>query len=186
MKFSGWFRRNNLIMLQAKNLAKQLNEAWAEQERLDKAFDWAAVRVAECREERDYLQDQLHRVARERFSERAHRLTIEQQYSNLQDEHLRLQQITAASVEDCHAERNLRLEALEKIAAWRIIDYEYCYICGNHKDCGHHPECYATQVDEAIRKHKGESDKSDLVAGLEHAVDLYDAIQERKAKENER
>ena len=118
MKIAGWFRRNNLIMLQAKNLAKQLNEAWAEQERLDKAFDWAAVRVAECREERDYLQDQLHRVARERFSERAHRLTIEQQYSNLQDEHLRLQQITAASVEDCHAERKLRLEAED-----RLLDY---------------------------------------------------------------
>ena len=49
----------------------QLQEAWDEQERLDKAFDWSAVKVAECREERDYLQDQLHRVARERDNERA-------------------------------------------------------------------------------------------------------------------
>ena len=70
----GWFRRNNLIMLQAKNLAKQLNEAWAEQERLDKAFDFAAVKVAELRDKNDNLRDQLHRVARERDNERKLRL----------------------------------------------------------------------------------------------------------------
>ena len=74
---AGWFKRNNLIMLQAKNLAKQLNEAWAEQERLDKAFDWASVRATEYREERDYLQEQLHRVARERDNERKKRLEAE-------------------------------------------------------------------------------------------------------------
>ena len=74
---AGWFRRNNLIMLQAKNLAKQLNEAWAEQERLDKAFDFAAVKVAELRDKNDNLRDQLHRVARERDNERKLRLEAE-------------------------------------------------------------------------------------------------------------
>ena len=143
-KIAGWFRRNNTIMAQAKDLQRQWQEMRDERDEWrNEAHDWAISNTN--------IQSQLHRVARERDNE-----------------------------------RKLRLEALEKIAAWRIIDYEYCYICGNHKDCGHHPECYATQVDEAIRKHKGESDKSDLVAGLEHAVDLYDAIQERKAKENER
>ena len=141
---AGWFRRNNTIMAQAKDLQRQWQEM---REERDLALDVNAT----ISDGRTYLIARLHEVARERDNE-----------------------------------RKLRLEALEKIAAWRIIDYEYCYICGNHKDCGHHPECYATQVDEAIRKHKGESDKSDLVAGLEHAVDLYDAIQERKAKENER
>ena len=68
---AGWFRRNNTIMAQAKDLSRQLQEAWAEQERLDKAFDWAAIKVAECRKEKDYLQEQLHRVARERYEERA-------------------------------------------------------------------------------------------------------------------
>ena len=71
---AGWFRRNNTIMAQAKDLSRQLQEAWAEQERLDKAFDWAAIKVAECRKEKDYLQEQLHRVARERDNERKLRL----------------------------------------------------------------------------------------------------------------
>ena len=56
---AGWFRRNNTIMAQLHDLKRQLQEAWDEQERLDKAFDWAAIKVAECREERDYLQEQL-------------------------------------------------------------------------------------------------------------------------------
>ena len=74
---AGWFRRNNTIMAQLHDLKRQLQEAWDEQERLDKAFDWSAVKVAECREERDYLQEQLHRVARERFQERELRQAAE-------------------------------------------------------------------------------------------------------------
>ena len=74
---AGWFRRNNTIMAQAKDLSRQLTEAWDEQERLEKAFDWASVRATEYREERDYLQEQLHRVARERDNERKLRLEAE-------------------------------------------------------------------------------------------------------------
>ena len=69
-----YFASKKVQMAQLHDLKRQLQEAWDEQERLDKAFDWAAIKVAECREERDYLQDQLHRVARERDNERKLRL----------------------------------------------------------------------------------------------------------------
>ena len=108
---AGWFRRNNTIMAQAKDLSRQLQEAWAENALLTFANETLIANA-------ENMVDQLHRVARERFSERAHRLTIEQQYSNLQDEYLRLQQITVASVEDCHVEREKRLEAED-----RLLDY---------------------------------------------------------------
>lgn len=65
--------------------------------------------------------------------------------SNLSEEHARL---IAAALE--------LLEALEKVAEWRIVDSVYCYICGNHKDRGHRPHCYATAVDKAIHKARGE------------------------------
>ena len=77
MKISGWFRRNNTIMAQAKDLSRQLQEAWDEQERLDNAFDWVSMQATECEEQRDYLQEQLHRVARERDDERGLRLEAE-------------------------------------------------------------------------------------------------------------
>ena len=35
---------------------------------------------------------------------------------------------------------------------------------------------------ELIRKHKGEDDISDLIAGLERAADLFDDIQDRKGE----
>jgi len=69
-----YFASKKVQMAQLHDLSRQLQEAWDEQERLDKAFDWSAVKVAECREERGYLQDQLHRVARERDNERKLRL----------------------------------------------------------------------------------------------------------------
>ena len=72
-----YFASKKVQMAQLHDLSRQLQEAWDEQERLDKAFDWSAVKVAECREERDYLQDQLHRVARERFQERELRQAAE-------------------------------------------------------------------------------------------------------------
>ena len=71
------------------------------------------------------------------------------------------------------------LEALEDVAKW--IENGEWWVGSPFKG-----GLDGNAIDEAIRKHKGESDTSDLVAGLEHAVDLYDAIQERKAKENER
>ena len=70
MKIKGWFRRNNLIMLQAQNLAKQLHEAWDVSAGYKEGYD---ERGKSC----DYLEDQLHRVARERDQERKKRLAAE-------------------------------------------------------------------------------------------------------------
>ena len=55
----------------------QLQEAWDEQERLDNAFLWLSGRATEYLKEKDYLQEQLHRVARERDNERKLRLEAE-------------------------------------------------------------------------------------------------------------
>ena len=60
---AGWFRRNNTIMAQAKDLSRQLNEAWNDTERLEVYADSADSTA-------DNLRDQLHRVARERDQER--------------------------------------------------------------------------------------------------------------------
>ena len=75
---AGWFRRNNTIMAQAKDLSRQLQEAWDEDDKLsDNLVDsW------------DYAGDllvQLHRVARERDNERKLRLEAE---DKLLDYHL--------------------------------------------------------------------------------------------------
>ena len=80
-----WLSSKKLQMAQLKDLSRQLQEAWDEQERLDNAFDWASMQATECEEQRDYLQDQLHRVARERDNERKLRLEAE---GKLQDYHL--------------------------------------------------------------------------------------------------
>ena len=84
-----------------------------------------------------------------------------------------------AALETANAEL---LEALE-----RIRDYSRDILDGTLGEQEHLDEGWVWRVtNDAIRKHKGEDDISDLVAGLEHAADLCDAIQERKAKENER
>ena len=67
---SGWFRRNNTIMAQAKDLSRQLREAWNDVERLEVYADSADSTA-------DNLRDQLHRVARERDQEREKRLAAE-------------------------------------------------------------------------------------------------------------
>ena len=72
-----WLSSKKLQMAQLKDLSRQLQEAWDEQERLDNAFDWASMQATECEEQRDYLQDQLHRVARERDNERKLRLDLQ-------------------------------------------------------------------------------------------------------------
>ena len=78
---AGWFRRNNTIMAQAKDLGRQLQEAW------DSAEDWKSLyeeNEKDCdylfslqAERGAYLRDQLHRVARERDQERKKRLAAE-------------------------------------------------------------------------------------------------------------
>ena len=86
-----------------------------------------------------------------------------------EDKALRAEQLETANAD--------LLEALENLSgAVHAVGYDTTSIV--------HPSLL--NANEAIRKHKGEDDISDLVAGLEHAADLCDAIQERKAKENER
>ena len=67
---AGWFRRNNTLMAQAKDLARQLQEAWDKISGLREANDLLTT-------DRDYLRDQLHRLARERDEERRLRLEAE-------------------------------------------------------------------------------------------------------------
>ena len=73
---AGWFRRNNTIMAQAKDLSRQLQEAWEVSAGYKEGYD---ERGKSC----DYLQDQLHRVARERDNERKLRLDLEEHYDEL-------------------------------------------------------------------------------------------------------
>ncbi len=60
---AGWFRRNNTLMAQAKDLARQLQEAW------DKAAHWKSI-AHELDDMHECAIEQLHRVARERDEER--------------------------------------------------------------------------------------------------------------------
>ena len=72
-----YFASKKVQMAQLHDLKRQLQEAWDEQERLDKAFLWLSGRATEYLKEKDYLQEQLHRVARERDNERKLRLEAE-------------------------------------------------------------------------------------------------------------
>ena len=67
---AGWFRRNNTIMAQAKDLSRQLTEAWYEIE-MEKAIGVELVA------ENVSVLTQLHRVARERDQERKKRIEAE-------------------------------------------------------------------------------------------------------------
>ena len=67
---AGWFRRNNTIMAQAKDLQRQWQEMREESTGYKEGYD---ERGKSC----DYLEDQLHRVARERDQERKKRIDAE-------------------------------------------------------------------------------------------------------------
>ena len=75
-----WFARRKLLMAQAKDLARQLQEAWDTSERrlgfLQEAYDKI-----------ESITTQLHRVARERDRERELRLEAEDM---LLDSYLRI------------------------------------------------------------------------------------------------
>ena len=79
---AGWFRRNNTIMAQAKDLSRQLQEAWDARGDLEMHLDDCQLNYfAKCADY-DSVVNQLHRVARERDNERKLRLEAE---GNLQD-----------------------------------------------------------------------------------------------------
>ena len=67
---AGWFRRNNTIMAQAKDLQRQWQEMREERDHLNKVY--RALQETSC----NYIE-QLHRVARERDNERKLRLEAE-------------------------------------------------------------------------------------------------------------
>ena len=81
MKIAGWFRRNNTIMAQAKDLSRQLQEAWEGGEKWETAAGaWKTASIkweAAYHKRSEYLREQLHRVARERDQERKKRLAAE-------------------------------------------------------------------------------------------------------------
>ena len=75
---AGWFRRNRTLMAQAKDLARQLQEAWDTKDWWkDSAHDWAISHAG--------VVDQLHRVARERDQERELRLAAEELREHWED-----------------------------------------------------------------------------------------------------
>ena len=68
---AGWFRRNNTLMAQAKDLQRQLQEAWDAEKAL-------RVMNGELLDTQLSLTSQLHRLSRERFQERELRLAAEE------------------------------------------------------------------------------------------------------------
>ena len=94
---AGWFRRNNTIMAQAKDLQRQWQEMRDEYGSLDNAYDIVCEQVRREEENHNYTREQLHRVARERDNERELRLEA---YGVCQD-----------AMNQIGAERSLRLEA---------------------------------------------------------------------------
>ena len=89
---AGWFRRNNTLMAQAKDLARQLQEAW------DKASHWKSI-AHELDDMHECAIEQLHRVARERDEERRLKQDAEDM---LLDSYLRIHE---RAEEDFAAER---------------------------------------------------------------------------------
>ncbi len=105
---AGWFRRNNTIMAQAKDLARQLQEAW------DKASHWKSI-AHELDDMHECAIEQLHRVARERYEESEKRLEAEKdkEFDILA---LRDSLQAANNWEYCYkAERELRLAAEDRL-----------------------------------------------------------------------
>ena len=74
---AGWFRRNNTIMAQAKDLQRQWQEMRDENKKLEKDVHswWRSAQVYHSNYE--YVKEMLHRVARERDQEREKRLAAE-------------------------------------------------------------------------------------------------------------
>ena len=80
-----WLTSKRLLMAQMSDLSRQLTEAWYDLEEMQDARDVAREISVELAEQKHYLQDQLHRVARERDQERKLRLEAE---DRLLDYHL--------------------------------------------------------------------------------------------------
>ncbi len=77
MKISGWFRRNNTLMAQAKDAYRQLQEAWYDRDEWRAHAELDVEVGAEWQRKCVSLEGQLHRVALERDEERERRLKAE-------------------------------------------------------------------------------------------------------------
>ena len=74
---AGWFRRNNTIMAQAKDLSRQLQEAWIDKETWRAKAELQRELRIEAANGKAHIIMELHRVARERDQERKKRLAAE-------------------------------------------------------------------------------------------------------------
>ena len=94
---AGWFRRNNTLMAQAKDLQRQLQEAW---DKCDELITERALLVQDA----DYLRNQLSRLSRERYQERGEKITTYKKLNHAIQKGL----VTEKHLDQ---ERELRLEA---------------------------------------------------------------------------
>ena len=92
---SGWFRRNNTIMAQAKVLSKQLQEA-------RDVSNTLGNHLVDAWDKQESLTEQLHRVARERDDERGLRLDLEKHYEEqIAEERGKRQRAESALLDKC-------------------------------------------------------------------------------------
>ena len=130
---AGWFRRNNTLMAQAKDLARQLQEAWHSK-------DMSHAVSVELLASNDSLKSQLHRVARERDEER--RLRLE--------------------AEDGLRDRYMENEALKLFVHMVHKDECASLLAGNKEcDCGYDtlPDFELAQAAEELREHYLENEE---------------------------
>ena len=76
MSIKGWLRRNSSLMAEAKDLARQLQEAWNVIRELENAY---CAKV----DESNGVKSQLRRVTRERYEERERRLAAEDKLAEM-------------------------------------------------------------------------------------------------------
>ena len=142
----GWFRRNNLIMLQAQDLARQLKQAWNDNKKIGDDLTasnfYVTARWNEETERADNLQAQLHRVARERDQERKKRIDAEgalldhyldKREKRLEAEAARVDRYTIGDKTLKEAANELRDEHLESV---QICTCDHSTLAGFHdEDC---------------------------------------------------
>ena len=132
---AGWFRRNNTLMAQAKDLARQLQEAWDANKALDGNNALLTFANETLIANAENMAVQIHRVARERDEERRLRLEAEKKHRDIvwawSDK-----QITAAAEElrDTYLEN----EALKLFVHMVHKDECASLLAGNKEcDCGY-------------------------------------------------
>ena len=83
MSIKGWLRRNSTLMAQAKDLARQLQEAWEKYDCLAEYIDGQQKDFDALDATNDYISAQLTRLARSRYEERERRLAAEDKLAEM-------------------------------------------------------------------------------------------------------